>query len=37
MDYSNPDVVKTQIYKCKQKLREQIVKRFKLAGYDEFE
>lgn len=37
MDYSNPDVVKSQVYKCKQKLREQIVKRFKLAGYDEFE
>ena len=37
MDYDNPYVVKSQIYKCKQKLREQIKKRFKLAGYDEFE
>lgn len=37
MDYDNPDVVKSQIYKCKQKLREQIKKRFKMSGYDEFE
>lgn len=37
MDYGNPDVVKSQIYKCKQKLREQIKKRFKMSGYDDFE
>ena len=36
MEYSSPDVVKTQVYKCKQKLREQLVKRLNLCGYDEF-
>ena len=35
MDYENSDSVKTQVYKCKKKLRDKIVERFKECGYDE--
>lgn len=33
MGYENTDSVKTQVYKCKEKLREKIVERFKACGY----
>ncbi|MBQ7812079.1 MAG: sigma-70 family RNA polymerase sigma factor [Bacteroidales bacterium] len=35
MNYANPDSVKTQVNKCKAKLKEIIVKRFRECGYDE--
>ena len=34
MGYENTDSVKTQVYKCKKKLRDKIVERFKACGYD---
>lgn len=35
MAYENTDSVKSQVYKCKKKLRDKIVERFKECGYDE--
>ena len=35
MKYANPDSVKTQVNKCKAKLKEVILKRFRECGYDE--
>ena len=34
MGYENTDLVKAQVYKCKKKLRDKIVERFKACGYD---
>ena len=34
MGYENTDSVKAQVYKCKKKLRDKIVERFKACGYD---
>ena len=34
MNYANPDSVKTQLNKCKAKLKEIIVKRFSECGYE---
>lgn len=34
MNYANPDSVKTQVNKCKAKLREIIMKRFNECGYE---
>lgn len=35
MQYENTDSVKTQVYKCKKKLKDKIVERFKAYGYGE--
>ena len=35
MDYSGPDSVKTQRYRCMQRLRDMVVKRFKDCGYEQ--
>lgn len=34
MNYANPDSVKTQVNKCKARLKEIIVKRFRECGYE---
>ena len=34
MGYENTASVKSQVYKCKKKLRDKIIERFKACGYD---